>query len=80
MKIVYDREVDALSIIFKETTVTTQHMSEGIAVDYDAKGQLASIEILDATQRFGEKGTLDQVIIEGIQIAQLVTVPTKIAA
>jgi len=50
MKIIYDREVDALSIIFQETTVITQHLSEGIAVDYDAKGKLASIEILDATK------------------------------
>lgn len=50
MKIIYDREVNALSIIFQETTVTTQHLSVGIAVDYDAKGKLASIEILDATK------------------------------
>jgi len=31
MKITYDREVDALYIRFKETTVTTQHLAEGIA-------------------------------------------------
>jgi len=38
MKITYDREVDALYIRFKETTVTTKHLAEGIAADYDAEG------------------------------------------
>ena len=36
MKITYDREVDALYIRFKETTVTTKQLGDGIAVDYDA--------------------------------------------
>ncbi|MCX5758083.1 MAG: DUF2283 domain-containing protein [Candidatus Hydrogenedentes bacterium] len=40
MKIAYDAEVDALSIVFHETTVTTKHMGEGVAVDYDADGTL----------------------------------------
>ena len=48
MKITYDREVDALYIRFKETTVTTKHVDDGIALDYDAAHRLAGIEILDA--------------------------------
>ena len=48
MRITYDHEVDALYIRFKETTVTTKHLAEGIAADYDAEGRLAGIEILDA--------------------------------
>lgn len=66
MKISYDPQVDALSIIFRETTVTTQHLAEGIAADYDAEGQLAGIEILDAVKRFGGQETLRQVVLEGI--------------
>ncbi|QSJ17233.1 DUF2283 domain-containing protein [Nostoc sp. UHCC 0702] len=66
MKISYDAEVDALSITFRETTVTTQHLAQGIAADYDAEGQLAGIEILDAVKRFGGQETLRQVIIEGM--------------
>jgi len=31
MKIIYDAEVDALYIQFLETTVTTEHLAEGIA-------------------------------------------------
>ena len=48
MKISYDPEVDALSITFRETTVTTKHLAEGIAADYDSEGRMASLEILDA--------------------------------
>lgn len=66
MKIKYDAQVDALSITFRETTVTTEHLAEGIAVDYDIDGKLAGIEILDAVKRFGGQETLHQVIIEGI--------------
>ncbi|SPE43672.1 Uncharacterized conserved small protein (fragment) [Candidatus Sulfotelmatobacter sp. SbA7] len=35
--------MDALYIRFKETTVTTQHLGEGIAADYDADGHLAAL-------------------------------------
>ena len=66
MRISYDQEVDALSILFRETTVTTQELAEGIAAEYDAEGQLAGIEILDAARRFGGEETLRQIIVEGI--------------
>src|SRR3989442_9738240 len=48
------------------TTVTTKHLGEGIAADYDAEGRLAGIEILDAAKRLGDPGVLRQVIVEGI--------------
>ena len=66
MKISYDPEVDALSITFRETTVTTKHLAEGIAADYDAAGRLAGIEVLDAIRRFGDRETLRQVVLEGV--------------
>jgi len=50
MRITYDQNVDALYIRFKETTVTTKHLGEGIAADYDADGLLAGIEVLDAVK------------------------------
>jgi uncharacterized protein YuzE len=55
MKISYDAEVDALSITFRETTVTTKHPADGIAADYDSEGHLTGLEILDAQKRFGGK-------------------------
>jgi uncharacterized protein YuzE len=66
MKITYDPEVDALSITFCETTVTTEHIAEGIAADYDSEGRLAGLEILGVVKRFGGLETLRQVVIEGI--------------
>jgi len=68
MKITYDSEVDALYIRFIETTVTTKHLAEGIAADYDAEGRLAGIEILDAVKRFGTPDVFRQVVLEDIAL------------
>ncbi|MFO7643302.1 MAG: DUF2283 domain-containing protein [Desulfosarcina sp.] len=70
MKITYDREVDALYIRFKETTVTSKHLAEGIAADYDSDGCLAGIEILDALKRFGDPQVFRQVILEDIALGR----------
>lgn len=70
MKISYDHEVDALYILFKDTTVTTKHLAEGIAADYDAEGRLAGIEILDAMKHVDDPTTFRQVILEDIAIAR----------
>jgi len=66
MKITYDHQVDALYIRFKETTVTTKHLAEGIAADYDSEGRLAGIEILDAMKRLGEPAVFKQVTLENL--------------
>ncbi len=58
MKISYDREVDALYIRLKETTVTTDVIEEGIALDYDAAGRLAGIEILGASTCLDKRGDI----------------------
>jgi uncharacterized protein YuzE len=69
MKIQYDNEVDALSIIFSDSTVTTQHIAEGIAVDYDSEGHIAGIEILDAISRLGNKQTFSNVELEQVGLS-----------
>jgi uncharacterized protein YuzE len=69
MKIEYDPEVDALSIVFRETTVTTKHLAEGIAADYDQEGRLAGLEILDAKARFGDSATFETVELRGVTAA-----------
>jgi uncharacterized protein YuzE len=66
MRITYDPEVDALSITFRDTTVTTQHLADGIAVDYDSESKIAGIEILDAVVRLGSKDILRQITLEGV--------------
>ena len=74
MHITYDPQVDALYIRFFETTVTTQHLAEGIAADYDSRGHLAGIEILDLKRRFGgnkdTNDTLKKVILEEIGLSR----------
>jgi len=76
MKITYDREVDALYIRFKETTVTSKHLAEGIAADYDSEGCLAGIEILDALKRLGDPQVFRQVILEDIALGRQEQPPT----
>jgi uncharacterized protein YuzE len=48
MRIHYDSEVDALGILFLDTTVSTQELAEGINAEYAARGQPIGLEILDA--------------------------------
>ena len=70
MKITYDPEVDALYIRFREATVTTQHLGDGLAADYDAEGRLAGIEILDAAKRLGGPEVFRQVVLEDIALGR----------
>ena len=69
MRITYDPDVDALYIRFEEGTVTTKHLAEGIAADFDAKGKLAGIEILDALKHFGDSSTLKKITLEEIGLS-----------
>lgn len=71
MKIRYDAEVDALSIVFRETTVTTRTLAEGIAGEYDAEGRLVGFEVLDATKQFDDPSVLRQIVLEGVGPAKL---------
>jgi uncharacterized protein YuzE len=66
MRITYDREIDALSITFRDTTVTIRELAEGIAAEYDSEGKLVGLEVLDAARRFGGPSTLQQVVLEGV--------------
>ena len=66
MKISYDPEVDALSIIFRDTSVTTERLTEGIVAEYDSESRLVGLEILNVVQRVGGQDTLRQVVLEGV--------------
>ncbi len=69
MKITYDRNVDALCIRLLDTTVITHHVAQGLAVDYDARGYLAGVEVLDAAKKLGPDA-LRQVTLENISVAR----------
>jgi len=70
MTITYDGEVDALYIRFIDTTVTTEHVAEGIAVDYAQDGRMAGIEILEARKRFGDAEVFRRVVLEDIGLGK----------
>ncbi len=72
MRITYDAEVDAMSIVFRETSVTTKQVAEGIAIEYDREGLIVGIEVLDAVKRFGGVDTLQKITLEGIAIGKAV--------
>ena len=68
MRITYNAEVDALYIRFRETTVTTKHLAEGLAVDYNTEGEIAGIEILDAIKRLGGRDVFKQIVLEDVAL------------
>lgn len=51
MKVRYDREVDVLSIVLNDAQVEESDESKpGVILDYDALGNVVSVEILNASQ------------------------------
>ncbi|MGH9791295.1 MAG: DUF2283 domain-containing protein [Candidatus Acidiferrales bacterium] len=61
MKIRYDPSTDTLSLILKEGVAVAQSDEDkpGVILDYDTKGDLVSIEILDASRRVSEAQKVD---------------------
>lgn len=51
MKIAYSKEDDALYITLKDADVAdTDELTEDIIIDYDNRGNIVGIEVLDASQ------------------------------
>jgi uncharacterized protein YuzE len=67
MKLAYDPTVDALYIRLIEgpRQVTTQRLTDDVAVDYGPDGEIVGIEILDATAN-AVLGSDHNVLIENL--------------
>jgi len=50
--------------------VTTKHLGEGIAADFDPDGRLAGIEVLNAVKRLGDPSAFKKVTLEDVAIAR----------
>ena len=52
MRVVYDPKTDTLTIVLSDAPIAESDEDKpGIVLDYDASGNLISLEILDASRR-----------------------------
>lgn len=53
MRVTYDEQTDTVTVVFKEDVVVAETDEErpGVILDFDARGELVSVEILDASKR-----------------------------
>ncbi|MGQ9553034.1 MAG: DUF2283 domain-containing protein [Anaerolineae bacterium] len=52
MRVIYDARTDTLTIILNEAPVVESDEDKpGVILDYDERGNVVSLEILDASQR-----------------------------
>lgn len=52
MKVVYDPEVDVLSVLLSDAPAAESDQEKpGIILDYDGEGNVVGLEILDASKR-----------------------------
>ena len=63
MKITYDQEVDILRIILSDTDIEESDEDKpGIVIDYDDRGNIVGMEILDASSRMTDPRTLEYAV------------------
>jgi len=60
MKVIYDKETDTLTIVFRDTQVAENDEARpGLILDYDKSGKLVSIEVLDASEQISQPQAME---------------------
>ena len=72
MKVSYNPRTDSLIVVFKENVEASESDEDkpGVILDYDEEGDLASLEILDASRRVTETRKIDFETIESPEVAE----------
>ncbi len=67
MKVIYDPEVDILTITLSDAAIEESDEGKpGVILDYDAIGNLVGLEILDASKRVNNPRELEHIIASKI--------------
>jgi len=65
MKVNYDSKTDTLTVVFRDIAIAESDEDKpGVILDYDAAGNIVSIEVLDASKRVEEPSKVT-VLTEG---------------
>jgi len=61
MKATYDRQTDTLTVILRDGVHVTESDEDkpGVILDYDDRGNLVSLEVLDASWRVSEASKME---------------------
>ncbi|OGW96869.1 MAG: hypothetical protein A3G33_00355 [Omnitrophica bacterium RIFCSPLOWO2_12_FULL_44_17] len=61
MKVTYDIKTDTVNVIFRDnvSVAESDEGKPGVIIDYDAEGNLVSLEILDASKRITDANKIE---------------------
>ena len=63
MKVTYDQEVDILRILLSDSDIEeSDEEKPGVIIDYDNRGNIVGLEILDASKRTENPRTLEYAV------------------
>ena len=63
MKVTYNQEVDIVRIILSDADIEESDEDKpGIIIDYDDRGNVVGLEILDASSRMSDPKTLEYAV------------------
>lgn len=67
MKVFYDERADTLSLVLKPgvTVAESDEDKPGVILDYDERGELVSIEILEASRRVTDTRNIEFEAVSG---------------